>query len=104
MEVAWLCLELKAMPNSRTQGPSFGRVVSRVSYDIYHSTMNSILQRFSGSNAGSLLSKSAFEEDSDCSDAMWGSEAGFGSLAKGVPGFVIPSVPNVSTTSVLQYN
>jgi len=37
------------------------------------------------------------DEDNDFSDAMWGSEAGFGTLAKGVPGFVVPSVPDVGT-------
>lgn len=58
--------------------------------------MNSILQRYSGSSAGSRFSKSVVEEDNDFSDAMWGSEAGFGTLAKGVPGFVVPSVPDVS--------
>jgi 20S proteasome subunit beta 5 len=56
--------------------------------------MNSILQRYSGSNAG-RLSKATVDEDNDFSDAMWGSEAGFGTLAKGVPGFVVPSVPDV---------
>lgn len=71
-------------------------IASRVSYVIsilYSTTMNSILQRYSGSNAG--LSKSTIDEDNDFSDAMWGSEAGFGTLAKGVPGFVVPSVPDV---------
>jgi hypothetical protein len=59
--------------------------------------MNTILQRFSGSSAGSRRSQLGVEEDSDFSDAMWGSEAGFGTLAKGVPGFVVPSVPDVGT-------
>jgi 20S proteasome subunit beta 5 len=62
--------------------------------------MNSILQRYSGSSAGGL-SKSAIDEDNDFSDAMWGSQAGFGTLTKGVPGFVVPSVPDVGLLLLL---
>ncbi|KAG1865432.1 nucleophile aminohydrolase, partial [Suillus subluteus] len=36
--------------------------------------------------------------DNDFFDAMWGSdsEAGFGTLAKSVPGFIVPSVPDAA--------
>ena len=61
--------------------------------------MNSLIQRYAGSSVASHIQKqNAFivDDDDDCSDAMWGSVAGYGSLAKGVPTFVIPSVPDVS--------
>ncbi|KAH7923588.1 N-terminal nucleophile aminohydrolase [Leucogyrophana mollusca] len=58
--------------------------------------MNAIIQRFSTSAASHErpVGRLALAEDDDdtISGAMWGSEAGFGSLAKGVPSFVIPSV------------
>lgn len=60
--------------------------------------MNTFAERFSTTSATSQLRKAqalAAEED-DVSDAMWGSEAGFGSLAKGVPTFAIPAVADVS--------
>lgn len=34
-------------------------------------------------------------EDGESSDAMWGSEAGFGNVAHGVPTFSVPAVPDV---------
>jgi 20S proteasome subunit beta 5 len=37
-------------------------------------------------------------EDEEFSDAMWGSEAGFGNLAKSVPSFAVPNITDVSTT------
>ncbi|KAH0830633.1 20S proteasome subunit [Lanmaoa asiatica] len=57
--------------------------------------MNGLIQRYAG--AVSHMQKrnaSIVDDDDDCSDAMWGSVAGYGSLAKGVPSFVIPSVPD----------
>lgn len=64
--------------------------------------MNSLIQRYAGSGAVSHIQKrnaSIVDDDDDCSDAMWGSVAGYGGLAKGVPSFVIPSVPDVSRRS-----
>lgn len=60
--------------------------------------MNTFASRFSSTSAGAELSKAKAlaMEDEDFSDASWGSEAGYGSLAKGVPTFSIPSVADVS--------
>ncbi|KAF9246452.1 20S proteasome subunit [Melanogaster broomeanus] len=59
--------------------------------------MNSLIQGYAGSSAASQIQKrnaSIVDEDDEFSDVMWGSEAGFGSLAKGVPSFMVPSVPD----------
>ena len=60
--------------------------------------MNSLIQRYAGSGAPHIQKRntSIVDDDDDFSDAMWGSVAGYGSLAKGVPSFVVPSVPDVS--------
>jgi 20S proteasome subunit beta 5 len=61
--------------------------------------MNSLIQRYAGSGAAPHIQKrnaSIVDDDDDCSDAMWGSVAGYGSLARGVPSFVVPSVQDVS--------
>lgn len=60
--------------------------------------MNSLIQRYAGSGAVHIQKRNAsiVDDDGDRSDAMWGSIAGYGSLAKGVPSFVVPSVPDVS--------
>lgn len=59
--------------------------------------MNSIVNRYSTTTAESELRKAqaAAAEDGDFSDAMWGSEAGFGSLSKGIPMFKVPAVADV---------
>jgi 20S proteasome subunit beta 5 len=58
--------------------------------------MNSIADRFSTTSPLAELRKAqANVEDDEFSDAAWGSEAGFGSLAKGVPAFTVPNVPDV---------
>lgn len=61
--------------------------------------MNSFVQRFAGNGSSSLMQRQAMNDDEDThhSDAMWGSAAGFGSLAHGVPDFVVPAVADVST-------
>jgi 20S proteasome subunit beta 5 len=61
--------------------------------------MNTFVNRFSATGAASRLRKaSALDaEDEEFSDAVWGSEAGFGSLAKGVPSFAVPNVADVGT-------
>ncbi|EIN07174.1 N-terminal nucleophile aminohydrolase [Punctularia strigosozonata HHB-11173 SS5] len=58
--------------------------------------MNTFVTRFSTSGAASELRrvKDTSAEDEDCSDVMWGSEAGFGNLARGVPNFSVPNVPD----------
>lgn len=64
--------------------------------------MNTLIQRYATSGAVSHLQKrnaSIVGDDEDCSDAMWGSLAGYASLTKGVPSFVIPSIPDVSRRS-----
>lgn len=70
--------------------------------------MNSLIQRYAGSSAVPHIQKRnasivVDDNDTDCSDAMWGSLAGYGSLVKGVPSFVVPSVPDVSTGSQSMY-
>lgn len=59
--------------------------------------MNTFVDKFSTTSADSEIrrAKAAAIEDGDFSDAMWGSEAGFGSLAQGIPMFQVPSVPDV---------
>ena len=56
--------------------------------------MNSFVKRYSTTNQ--LRTTQHLGEDQDFSDAAWGSEAGFGSLAKGRPTFTVPDVPDVS--------
>lgn len=58
--------------------------------------MNNLIQRYAGS--GTVQKRNASivdDDDGHCSDAMWGSLAGYGSLAKGVPNFLVPSVLDV---------
>jgi len=58
--------------------------------------MNSFADRFAATSPLAELRKAqANVEDDEFSDAAWGSEAGFGSLAKGVPAFTVPNVPDV---------
>ncbi|KAJ3541356.1 hypothetical protein NMY22_g3919 [Coprinellus aureogranulatus] len=59
--------------------------------------MNSLVQRFSttATSPVAALSKAAKvvdDDDDDFTDAAWGSEAGFGNIAKGVPSFAVPAV------------
>lgn len=61
-------------------------------------TMNTFVNRFSSTSAANELHNGeSIADDGEFSDAMWGSEAGFGSLAKGVPNFTVPAVPDVSS-------
>lgn len=64
----------------------------------HYAAMNSLVSRFSTSGPEAELRKAraAAVEEGDFEDAAWGSEAGFGSLANGVPTFSVPSVPDVS--------
>jgi len=58
--------------------------------------MNSFVNRFASTSAANEFhNNDSIAEDGEFSDAMWGSEAGFGSLAKGVPNFTVPAVPDV---------
>jgi 20S proteasome subunit beta 5 len=59
--------------------------------------MNSLAQRFSNNGPLAQIGKatSLVSEDDEFSDAAWGSEAGFGSVAKGIPTFTVPNVPDV---------
>jgi len=65
--------------------------------------MNSLAQRFTsqGPIAQLIKGKNLVAEDDDFSDAAWGSEAGFGNLAKGVPTFAVPAVPDVRARILL---
>lgn len=69
--------------------------------------MNSLVQRFSSTATSPLaaLSKAAkvvTDDDDDFSDAAWGSEAGFGNIAKGVPSFAVPAVADVRVIILLK--
>ena len=58
--------------------------------------MNSLAEQFSTTSALSKLRNiKKLAEDEEISDAMWGSTAGFGNLAKGAPSFAVPNVPDV---------
>jgi 20S proteasome subunit beta 5 len=62
--------------------------------------MNAFADRFSQGTFDAELRKAKLAvEDDDLSDAMWGSEAGFGSLVNG-HSFNVPAVPDVSFRSV----
>ncbi|KAJ7589462.1 20S proteasome subunit [Mycena floridula] len=56
--------------------------------------MDRLAQRFSTTGVLTELRKQKMAEDGEFSDAMWGSDAGFGSLAKGIPTFNVPDVPD----------
>jgi 20S proteasome subunit beta 5 len=61
--------------------------------------MNTFAERYSTTSPISQLRRAqrlATDDDEEFSDATWGSEAGFGNLAKGLPTFTIPDVPDVS--------
>ena len=66
-------------------------------------SISSFVDRFSVTSPASQLRKARnlLSEDDDFSDARWGSEAGFGSIAKGVPTFTLPDVADVSAAFVL---
>ena len=58
--------------------------------------MNTFVSRYSATSFNNELRKAQEElEDDGLGDAMWGSEAGFGTLTKGIPTFNLPSVPDV---------
>lgn len=62
--------------------------------------MNTFVNQFSTHSAVSQLkrAKKLISADEDeYSDAVWGSQAGFGNMIKGIPNFTIPSVPDVCT-------
>jgi len=59
--------------------------------------MNTFASRFSTTGAESEIRRArAIVEDEELSDAMWGSEAGFGNLVKGAQSFNLPAVADVS--------
>jgi hypothetical protein len=70
-------------------------------------TMNSLAERFSKTSPLSRLRKTqALADDEEFSDAMWGSQAGFGNIAKGSPSFSVPPIPDVrrrATFSCVSY-
>ena len=62
--------------------------------------MNTFVERYSTTSPISQLRKAQrllVDEDGELSDAAWGSEAGFGNLAKGLPTFTVPDIPDVSS-------
>ena len=79
-----------------------GRVTSSslVHHSPFHTniqcTMNSFVERFSLTSAAAEIRKAKeILGDEDGAEAMWGSEAGFGNLASGVPRFNVPQVADV---------
>ena len=61
--------------------------------------MNQFAERFAKNSAEKEIQKAKelFGEEDDGSDIMWGSQAGYGSLARGVPKCMVPDVPDVRT-------
>ena len=59
--------------------------------------MNTFVNRFSTNSAEAEIrrAKEIIGDDEDGSEVMWGSQAGFGSLARGLPKFAVPDVPDV---------
>ena len=59
--------------------------------------MNTFVTRFSTNSAEAEIqrAKEIIGDDEDGSEVMWGSQAGFGSLARGLPKFAVPDVPDV---------
>ena len=59
--------------------------------------MNSFVERFSATSSAAELRKAReiYGDDEDGAGVMWGSEAGFGNVASGVPRFNIPAVADV---------
>ena len=56
--------------------------------------MNTFVKRFATRGASAEFSRENVDDD-DCLDYAWGSQAGFGSLAKGGPSFLLPNVLKV---------
>ena len=57
--------------------------------------MNSLASRFSSTGVEAELRRAqALADEDEMTDAMWGSEAGLGTLASG-HAFAVPSVPDV---------
>jgi hypothetical protein len=56
--------------------------------------MNSFANRFS---------RNTTQEEDNFSDAAWGSQAGFGNIAMGVPTFSIPDVADVSDSYLIPF-
>ena len=63
--------------------------------------MNSFLTRYSSTTpeADIRKAKELYGEDDDVSEMIWGSAGGFGNLAKGVPTFKVPAVPDVRSAT-----
>ena len=58
--------------------------------------MNTFVNRFSSTRSTDELRKAQDElQEEGSSVALWGSNAGFGSLNKGIPTFNLPSLPDV---------
>ena len=79
------------------EGVNASRPRQRLTLTSLSSDMNSFADRFSTTGLAADLrrAKEAFGEDEELSEAMWGSDAGFGTLAKGVPAFSVPAVSDV---------
>lgn len=69
--------------------------------------MNTFAERYSTTSPISQLRRAqrlAADDDEEFSDAAWGSEAGFGNLAKGLPTFTVPDVPDVSLRNLSYFS
>ena len=98
--VVYLSKSFQAQLTSTQENAQRGRVSFDI--DFIQVTMNSFADRFSTTSAASYIkqAQTLAADDEEFSDAAWGSEAGFGSLAKGVPNFSVPAVPDVSCISI----
>ena len=63
--------------------------------------MNTFANRFSTTSVEAEIrkAKEIAGEEEDVSDAMWGSQAGFGGIAQGGHTFAVPAVQDVSPPS-----
>jgi 20S proteasome subunit beta 5 len=60
--------------------------------------MQAFAERYSTSGPLAELKRAqkVVDDDDEVSDAMWGSNGGFGAISNGTHSFVVPSVPDVS--------
>lgn len=97
--VAVFALGRNTKQGSTERATTRGRV--SLSFNIQFSYllfMNSFADRFSTTTAIAQMrnAQAVTGDDEDFDGAMWGSSAGFGSIAKGVPTFALPQVADVS--------
>lgn len=70
---------------------------------LHNLLMNRFVERYSTAGFSSQLRRAQrlTGEEDECSDTAWGSEAGFGTIIKGSPSFMVPNVPDVRSHVLL---